>query len=73
MYVLQDVQCISGLGIVVFYVTDVFTVPKCQVWTGLAYVGPVACFTCQVVYAAFVVVHDKSDQTTLEGSSCISM
>ena len=55
MYVLQDVQCISGLGIVVFNVTDVFTVHKCQVSTGLAYVGPVACFTCQFVYAAFVV------------------
>ena len=37
MYVLQDVQCISGLWIV-FYVTDVFMVPKCQVSTGLAYV-----------------------------------
>jgi len=56
MYVLQDVQCISGLGIVVFYVTDVFEVPKCQVSTGLAYVRPVACLTCQFVYAAFVVV-----------------
>jgi len=56
MYVLQDVQCISRLGIVVFYVTDVFAVPKCQVSTGLAYVHPVACFTCQFVYAAFVVV-----------------
>ena len=55
MYVLPDVQCISGLGIVVFYVTDVFVVPKCQVSTGLAYVRPVACFTCQFVYAAFVV------------------
>ena len=41
MYVLQDVQCISGLGIVVFYVTDVFALPKCQVSTGLAYVRPV--------------------------------
>jgi len=56
MYVLQDVQCISGLGIVIFYVTDMFAVPKCQVSTGLAYVSPVACFTCQFVYAAFVVV-----------------
>jgi len=56
MYVLQDVECISGLRIVVFYVTDVFAVPKCQVSTGLAYVRPVACFTCQFVYAAFVVV-----------------
>jgi len=53
---LQDVQCISGLGIAVFYVTDVFAVPKCQVSTGLAYVRPVACFTCQSVYADFVVV-----------------
>ena len=49
MYVLQDVQCISKLGIVVFYVTDVFAVPECQVSTGLAYVCPVACFTCQFV------------------------
>ena len=56
MYVLQDVQCISRLGIIVFYVMDVFMVPKCQVSTGLAYVRPVACFTCQFVYAAFVVV-----------------
>ena len=56
MYVLQDVQCVSGLGIVVFYVTDVFAVPKFQVSTGLAYVHPVACLTCQFVYAAFVVV-----------------
>jgi len=58
MSVLQDMQCISGLGIVVFYVTDVFAVPKCQVSTGLVYVRPVACFTCQFVYsyAAFVVV-----------------
>jgi len=55
MYVLQDVH-ISGLGIVVFYVTDVFAVPKSQVSTGLPYVRPVACFTCQFVYAAFVVV-----------------
>ena len=39
-----------------FYVTDVFAVPKCQVSTGLAYVRSVACFTCQFVYAAFVVV-----------------
>jgi len=39
-----------------FYVTDVFAVSKCQVSTGLAYVCPVACFTCQFVYAAFVVV-----------------
>ena len=31
MYVLQDVQCLSGLRIVVFYVTNVFAVPKCQV------------------------------------------
>jgi len=56
MYVLQDVRCISGLGIVVFYVTDAFTVPKCQVSTGLAYVRPVACITSQFVYSAFVVV-----------------
>jgi len=56
VYVLQDVQCIRGLGIVVFYVTDVFAVPKCQVPTGLAYVRSVAWFTCQFVYAAFVVV-----------------
>ena len=39
-----------------FYVTDVFAVPKCKVSTGLAYVRPVACFTYQFVYAAFVVV-----------------
>jgi len=50
------VQCISGLGIVVFYVTYVFTVPKCQISTGLSYVRPVACFTFQFVYSAFVVV-----------------
>jgi len=56
MYVLQDVQCISGLGIIVFHVTVVFAVPKCQVSTGLAYARPVACFTCQFVYAAFVMV-----------------
>ena len=56
MYVLQDVQCISGLRIVVFYVTDMFAVPKCQVSTGLAYVRLVACFKCHFVYAAFVVV-----------------
>jgi len=56
MYVLKDVQCISGMRIVVFYVTDVFAVPKCQVSTGLAYVRPVACLTCQFVYSAFVVV-----------------
>ena len=56
MNVLQDVQCISGLGIVVFYVTDVFAVPKCHVSTSLAYVRPVACFTCQFVYAALVMV-----------------
>ena len=31
-----------------------FAIPKCQVSTGLAYVCPVACFTCQFVYAAFV-------------------
>ena len=43
-------------GIVVFYVKDVFAVPKFQVSTGLAYVRPVSCFTCQFVYAAFVVV-----------------
>ena len=49
-------ECISGLGIVVFYVRDVFAEPKCQVSTGLAYVRTVACFTCQFVYAAFVVV-----------------
>jgi len=49
-------ECISGLGIVVFYVTDVFAVPKCQVSTGLAYARPAACFTWQIVYAAFVVV-----------------
>ena len=49
-------QCISGLRIVVFNVTDVFAVPKCQVSTGLAYVCPVACLTCQFAYAAFVVV-----------------
>jgi len=34
----------------------VFTAPKCQVSTGLAYVHPVACFPYQFVYAAFVVV-----------------
>jgi len=56
MYVLQDVQCISRPGIVVFYVTDVFAVPKCQVSTGLPYVRPVACFPYQFVYASFVVV-----------------
>jgi len=39
-----------------FYGTDVFAVLKCQVSTGLAYVRPVACSTCQFVYAAFVVV-----------------
>ena len=56
MYVLQDVQCISGLGMVVFYVTDVFTVPKCEVSTGLAYVRPVECVTRQFVYSTFVAV-----------------
>ena len=57
MYVLQDVRCISGLGIVVFYITDVFAVPKCQVllvWP--MYALFVACITRQLVYAAFVVV-----------------
>jgi len=57
MYVFQDVQCISGVGIVVFNVTDVFAVPKCQVSTVLAYLRPVSCLTCQFIYAAFVVVH----------------
>ena len=33
-----------------------FAVPKCQISAGLAYVGPVACFTCQFICAAFVVV-----------------
>jgi len=56
MYVLQDMKCISGLGIVVFYVTDVLAVPKCQVSTVLTYVCPVACITRQFVYSAFVVV-----------------
>ena len=28
----------------------------CQVSTGLAYVRPVACITCQFIYSAFVVV-----------------
>jgi len=56
MYVLKAVQCISGLGSIAFYVTDVFAVPKCQISTVLAYVHPVACFTCQFVYAAFVMV-----------------
>jgi len=55
MYVLQVVQCIIRLRIIVFYVTDVFAGPTCQVSTGLAYVRPAACFTCQFVYAAFVV------------------
>jgi len=55
MYVLQDVQYISGLGNFFFYVTNVFAVPKCKVSTCLAYVRPVACFTFQFVYAAFVV------------------
>ena len=32
-----------------------FAVPKCKVSTCLAYVRPVACFTFQFVYAAFVV------------------
>jgi Na+/melibiose symporter-like transporter len=45
MYVLQNVECICRLGIVVFYVTYVLTVPNCQVSTGLAYVHLVACFT----------------------------
>ena len=56
MYVLQDVQCINRLGIVVFYVTDVFVAPKCQVSTGLVYLRHVACFPYQFVYAAFDVV-----------------
>ena len=38
MYVLQDVQFISAVGIVKFYVKDVFAIPKCQVSTDLAYV-----------------------------------
>ena len=33
-----------------------FTAPKCQVPTCLAYVRPVACFPYQFVYSAFVVV-----------------
>ena len=33
-----------------------FAVRKCQDSTGLAYIRPVACLTCQFVYAAFVVV-----------------
>jgi hypothetical protein len=37
-----------------FYSTDVFAVPKIS--TGLAYIGFVAYFTYQLVYAAFVVV-----------------
>jgi len=52
MYILQNVQCISALVVVVFYVKDVFAVPKCQVSTGLAYVRPVAYFTYQFVFAA---------------------
>jgi len=43
-------------GDLCIYVTDVFAVPECQVSTGLAYLRPVACFTCQFAYAAFVVV-----------------
>ena len=45
-------QCISGLGIVVFNLKDVFAVPKCQVSTGLTYVRPVSCLTCQFIYDA---------------------
>ena len=55
MYVLQDVQCIIGLGIVVFHVTDVFAVPKCQVlpvWPTYALLHILR----QFVRAAFVVV-----------------
>jgi hypothetical protein len=55
MHVLQNVECISGLGIVVLYVAYEFAVPHCQVSTGLAYVRLVACFTGHLVYAAFVV------------------
>jgi len=44
MYVLQDVQCTIRLGIVVFYVKDVFMGPKCQVSTGLAYCMPCCMF-----------------------------
>ena len=49
-------QCISGLGIVVLNVTEVFAVPKCQVSTGLTYVRPGACLAYQCVYAKIVVV-----------------
>jgi hypothetical protein len=35
---------------------DVFAILKCEVSTGLAYVRPIAYFTCQFVYSAFIVV-----------------
>jgi hypothetical protein len=60
MYVLQAVQCISGLRIVVFYVTDVFAVPKCQVSTGLAYVRAVASFTCHLHLSHFQSQKDNN-------------
>jgi hypothetical protein len=56
MSVLQNVECISGLGIIVFYVTYVFPVPNCEVSIGLAYIRLVACFTSHFVYAVFVVI-----------------
>ena len=56
MYVLQRFAVRKRTGVVIFYVTDVFAVPKCQVSTGLAYTRLVACFTIQFVYVAIVVV-----------------
>jgi hypothetical protein len=53
--VFQNVECISRLWVIVFYVAYVFPVSNCQFSAGLAYICFVACFTCHFVYAAFVV------------------
>jgi hypothetical protein len=55
MYILQDMLCVGGLG-VVFYVPNVFTESLCWISAGLTYICSVASFTRQFIYSASVVV-----------------
>jgi hypothetical protein len=49
MSIVEDVLCVGGLWVVVFYVPDVLPVPLLQVPAGLTYIAVLARFICQFV------------------------
>jgi len=52
---IQDVLCIGGLGIILYYISYMLLVSLSEIAVGLSDVCHFACVTCKFVYIPFLV------------------